>query len=65
MKNEEIVNELSKRMIAGSFSEVVYAIMMKAILAAIVKRMGDKAFTLSAEDLHLARRSTNRDTGLA
>jgi len=49
MSNEEIVTQLSKRMIAGSFSEVAYAIMMKAILAAIVKRMGDEALTLSAE----------------
>lgn len=52
MQHEEIVTRLSQ--IADSPSEVVYAITMQNILAAIVKRMGDEALTLSAEDLHLA-----------
>jgi hypothetical protein len=36
-------------------SEVVYSITMETVLSSIVNRLGDDAFSLSVDDLHLAR----------
>lgn len=51
MKHEEIVNRLS--MIIPP--ETIYEITTASILSAIVRRLGEKALSLSAEDLLMAR----------
>lgn len=51
MKNAEIVTHLVQ---IADASEVIYTVTMQDILTAIAHRMGDKALTLSAEDLQLA-----------
>lgn len=52
MQRAEIITRFSR---LTDPSEVIYAITMQDILTAIVRRMGEAAFTLSAEDLELAR----------
>jgi len=36
-------------------SDVIYSITMETVISAIVRRMGEEALDLSAEDLELAR----------
>lgn len=50
MQNKEIVSQLPVNP-----SEVIYAITMETLLAAIVNRLGDEALKLTEEDLNLAR----------
>jgi len=50
MQNKEIVTQLP-----ANPSEVIYAITMETLLAAIVTRLGEEALNLTEEDLHLAR----------
>ena len=53
MSLEEIVTELSMRLvrIAGSPSQVVFAVTMQDIIAEIARTLGDKALDLNASDL--------------
>ncbi len=53
MKLEEIVTELSMRLvrIAGSPSQVVFAITMQDIIAEIARVYGEKALTINASTL--------------
>ena len=51
MQHSEIVTRLSQI----STSEIIYSISMQIILSAIVNRMGEKALSLTVEDLRLAR----------
>jgi len=51
MQHHEIVTQLSLR----CPSEAIYAISMETLLLAIVQRLGEKALTLSGEDLELAK----------
>lgn len=53
MKHSEIINRLSQ--LTADSSEVIYAVTMQDILTAIAHRMGEKALSLTAEDLVLAR----------
>ncbi|MBU0909904.1 MAG: hypothetical protein KKA54_16115 [Proteobacteria bacterium] len=50
MQNKEIVSQLPVNP-----SEVIYAITMETLLAAIVHRLGAEALKLTEEDLYLAR----------
>ena len=52
MNQAEIVSHLSH---LTDPSEVIFAVTMQDILAAIVRRMGEEALSLSAEDFQLAR----------
>ncbi len=52
MQNQVIVSHLAQLI---DPSEVIYAVTMEDILTAIAHRMGEKALTLSAEDLELAK----------
>jgi hypothetical protein len=52
MSHEEIVNRLSQ--IASSPTEAIYAITTENVLSALANRMGERALTLTADDLELA-----------
>jgi len=52
MTSEEIVQALSQKV--ADPAEVVYAVTMRDLLAAIEKRMGDGALQLTQQDLLLA-----------
>lgn len=54
MQHEEIITLLYERQISVSPSEIIYAITMQSILSAIVRRMGEEALTLTADDIQLA-----------
>ena len=51
MTHHEIVTQLS----LNCPSDVIYEITMDTVISAIVRRMGEEALDLSAEDLELAR----------
>lgn len=57
MTHEEMVSQLSLQLtrVGGSPLEIVYAISMQNVIAEIVRRLGEKALTLTAPDLQLAR----------
>lgn len=57
MPHEEIVTRLSLQLvdIAANPSELVFAISMQSVLSEIDNRLGEKALTLSVQDLLLAR----------
>lgn len=57
MPHEEIVTRLSLRLVevAGSPSEIIYAIGMQSVLSEIARRMGERALNLTVADLLLAR----------
>jgi hypothetical protein len=50
MQNQELARHLSVNP-----SEIVYAVRMEAVLSAIVKRMGDEALTLTADEIEQAK----------
>ena len=52
MNHKEIVKQLSQIYP----SEVIYSLSMDSVISAIVQRLGEEAFTLSVEDLELARK---------
>ena len=51
MNTKELVTKLSLL----HPSEVIYEITMETVISAIVRRMGEEALDLSAEDLEMAR----------
>lgn len=54
MQHGEIITLLSEQLTTVSPSEIIYAITMQNILSAIVRRMGEDALTLTADDIQLA-----------
>ncbi len=51
MTRDEIITQLSQLIPP----EAIYEIPMTSVISAIVQRMGEKALSLTAEDLELAR----------
>ena len=53
MSLEQIVTELSMKLVrvAGSPSQVIYAVTMQDVIAELARVMGEKALTMNAADL--------------